>query len=100
MFAIPKARKVEIAIGISTAFFVVEIVVGFRQNSLVLIADAFHVVSDLVGFVIALVAFRLADRKNGIPVNYSYGFQRAPVTGAFFNGAFLAVSASQLSCKP
>ncbi|GEM10391.1 hypothetical protein Rt10032_c11g4408 [Rhodotorula toruloides] len=64
MFAIPKARKVEIAIGISTAFFVVEIVVGFRQNSLVLIADAFHVVSDLVGFVVALVAFRLADRKH------------------------------------
>ncbi|BGO99981.1 putative Zinc/cadmium resistance protein (putative) [Rhodotorula toruloides] len=90
MFALSKARKLEIAIGISTAFFVVEIVVGFRQNSLVLIADAFHVVSDLVGFVVALVAFRLADRKHGVPANYSFGFQRAPVTGAFFNGAFLA----------
>lgn len=45
MFAISKVHKLEIAIAISTAFFVVEIVVGFRQNSLVLIADAFHVVS-------------------------------------------------------
>lgn len=46
--------------------------------------------ADLVGFVVALIAFHLADRKKGVPLNYSYGFQRAPVIGAFFNGAFLA----------
>lgn len=41
--------------------------VGFRQRSLALVADAFHVASDIIGFVVALIARLLADRKTGIP---------------------------------
>lgn len=62
-----QTTKIWCAIGISTAFFIVEIVLGFRQRSLALVADAFHVASDIIGFVVALVARYLADRKTGLP---------------------------------
>ncbi|KAK9893811.1 cation efflux protein [Cystobasidium minutum MCA 4210] len=84
-----QTTKIWCAIGISTAFFIVEIVLGFRQRSLALVADAFHVASDIIGFVVALVARYLADRKTGLPIGFSYGLQRGPILGAFFNGCFL-----------
>ncbi|KAK4331282.1 putative Zinc/cadmium resistance protein (putative) [Rhodotorula toruloides] len=87
MFALSKARKLEIAIGISTAFFVVEIVVGFRQNSLVLIADAFHVTSSASSSRWSPSALPTANTVF-LPITRSAS--SAPVTGAFFNGAFLA----------
>lgn len=62
-----QTTKIWSAIGISTAFFIVEIVLGFRQRSLALVADAFHVASDIIGFIVALVARMLADRKTGLP---------------------------------
>jgi hypothetical protein len=62
-----QTTKIYSAIAISSAFFIVEIVLGFRQRSLALVADAFHVASDIIGFVVALVARILADRKTGIP---------------------------------
>ncbi|KAJ5731138.1 uncharacterized protein N7483_005646 [Penicillium malachiteum] len=60
--------------------------VGFYTHSLALIADAFHYLNDLAGFVIALVAL-----KNGgdSPQGLSFGWQRAQLLGAFFNGVLL-----------
>jgi len=39
-----KATKMLILLGIDTAFFLVEIVVGYSVHSLALVADAFHMV--------------------------------------------------------
>lgn len=47
MVHLSKAAKLQSAIAISSAFFIVEVVVGFRQRSLALVADAFHVASGL-----------------------------------------------------
>lgn len=61
-----RAGKLYFAIAVSSAFFIVEIVIGFRQRSLALVADAFHVASDLIGFLVALVAVQLANKKQGL----------------------------------
>ncbi|KFY67411.1 hypothetical protein V496_01602 [Pseudogymnoascus sp. VKM F-4515 (FW-2607)] len=74
--------------GISFSFFVAEISVGFYTHSLALVADAFHYMNDLVGFIVALVALRISQRDN-TPKALSFGWQRAQLLGAFFNGVFL-----------
>lgn len=40
-------------------FFLVEIVVGYVTNSTALIADSFHMLSDVVALVIAYVSVRV-----------------------------------------
>lgn len=51
-------------------------------------ADAFHYLNDLIGFIVALVAVHMTERKDS-PQDLSFGWARAQLLGAFFNGAFL-----------
>ncbi|KAK6212688.1 hypothetical protein LQW54_004955 [Pestalotiopsis sp. IQ-011] len=63
-------------------------VVGFKTGSLALVADAFHYLNDLIGFVIALGAILVTQRATS-PKDFSFGWARASLLGAFFNGVFL-----------
>ncbi|KAL1903532.1 hypothetical protein Sste5346_000160 [Sporothrix stenoceras] len=83
----PKKRLVA-TIVISFSFFVAEIVVAFMTKSLALLADAFHYMNDLIGFTVALVAIVISERSD-FPQDLSFGWQRARLLGAFFNGVFL-----------
>jgi len=77
-----------IIIAISSSFFLAEIGVGFYVRSLALVADAFHYLNDLIGFIVALIAFKISGRTEA-PKELSFGWQRANLLGAFFNGVFL-----------
>lgn len=83
----PKTRLI-ITISISFAFFVAEITVAFKTRSLALLADAFHYMNDLIGFIVALIAVIISERSRS-PAELSFGWQRARLLGAFFNGVFL-----------
>ncbi|KAL2838393.1 cation efflux protein [Aspergillus pseudodeflectus] len=83
-----RSRRLMVAIGISAAFFLTEISVGFYTHSLALVADAFHYLNDLVGFIVAFTALKVSTGKSS-PQELSYGWQRAQVLGAFFNGSLL-----------
>ncbi|KFY67430.1 hypothetical protein V496_01621 [Pseudogymnoascus sp. VKM F-4515 (FW-2607)] len=83
-----RSQRLMIIIGISFSFFAAEISVGFYTHSLALVADAFHYMNDLVGFIVALVAIRISQRDK-TPKELSFGWQRAQLLGAFFNGVFL-----------
>ncbi|KAI9645603.1 hypothetical protein NHQ30_006345 [Ciborinia camelliae] len=61
---------------------------GFYTKSLALVADAFHYLNDLIGFIVALTALRVSQRSDS-PDSLSFGWQRAQMLGAFFNGCFL-----------
>ncbi|PYH97437.1 cation efflux protein [Aspergillus ellipticus CBS 707.79] len=87
-FRISRAQRLMVVIGISSAFFVSEISVGFYTHSLALVADAFHYLNDLVGFIVALVALKVSERDDS-PKALSFGWQRAQLLGAFFNGVLL-----------
>ncbi|OAX80328.1 hypothetical protein ACJ72_05342 [Emergomyces africanus] len=85
-----RATRLSIIIAISFTFFVVEISVGFYTRSLALVADAFHYLNDLIGFVVALVALKVSSEKPGATPSYlAFGWQRSTLLGAFFNGVFL-----------
>ena len=40
---------------LTTAFFLVEIIVGYLTNSMALVADSFHMLSDVIALVIAYI---------------------------------------------
>ncbi|QJU53841.1 cation diffusion facilitator family transporter [Herbiconiux sp. KACC 21604] len=79
--------RLSIAIAIVATVLVVETVGAVLSGSLSLFADAGHMLSDLIGLLIALVATIVAAR----PANqrHSYGYQRAEVFGALANGLIL-----------
>ncbi|KAI5208475.1 cation efflux protein [Aureobasidium subglaciale] len=49
---------------------------------------AAELLNDLIAFCVALVAAKLSDRKDA-PASLAFGWERAKVLGAFFNGSFL-----------
>jgi len=72
--------------GLTSAFFLVEIVVGYLTNSMALVADSFHMLSDIAALVIAFISVRMAPKswsKN------TFGWARAEVLGALVNAVFL-----------
>ncbi|KAF9892335.1 hypothetical protein FE257_002112 [Aspergillus nanangensis] len=87
-FKISRSQRLIAVISISSAFFFAEISVGFYTHSLALVADAFHYLTDLVGFIVALVALRVSESRD-CPKTLSFGWQRAQLLGAFFNGVLL-----------
>ncbi|KAJ4864848.1 cation efflux family domain-containing protein [Trichoderma breve] len=84
-----RKQRLTATIAISFSFFVAELIAGFYTHSLALIADAFHYLSDLIGFVVALVAVVVSEDPNPPPQKFTFGWARATLLGAFFNGVFL-----------
>ncbi|KZF25311.1 cation efflux protein [Xylona heveae TC161] len=82
-----KSTRIGILLGIDTAFFLLEITVGYTVHSLALIADAFHMLNDVISLLVGLWAVKIANRKSNRM--YTYGWQRAETLGALVNGVFL-----------
>lgn len=81
------SRRLVIATVANAAFVVIELAVGFYANSLALIGDALHNLTDVVALFIALIAVLLERRPP--TSSRTYGFQRAGVLAAFVNAATL-----------
>jgi len=84
-------RNLGIALGITIAFFFIELVGGIITNSLALAADAWHMLNDAFALAFALVAAWLAERP--IDVKKTYGYHRTEILAAFLNGIFLWIVA-------
>ncbi|KAM9156033.1 proton-coupled zinc antiporter SLC30A1 [Pangshura tecta] len=69
-------------------FFVVEVVVSRVTASLAMLSDSFHMLSDVMALVVALVAVRFAQRTRATHKN-TFGWVRAEVMGALVNAVFL-----------
>ncbi|BFZ55949.1 Zinc resistance conferring protein [Savitreella phatthalungensis] len=74
---------------IDTAFFFLEIIVGYATKSLALVADSFHMLNDIISLFIALWAIKKSGMTEGFAAKYTYGWQRAEILGALVNGVFL-----------
>lgn len=80
-------RALRIALVANGAFFGAEVVGGLVFNSLALLADAAHMLSDVAALGIALFAQRLLDRP--ATAEHTFGLQRAEVLGAQLNAVTL-----------
>ena len=76
-------------LGLTLAFTVVEVAGGIWTDSLALLADAGHMLSDNIAITLALVAVTLASRPS-TPTR-SFGLQRAEILAAFVNGLTLVL---------
>ena len=75
------------ALGLTLSFAVVEVVFGFWSNSLALISDAGHMVTDAAALGLALLAQIIAKRPP--TAKNSFGFGRAEALAAFVNGLIM-----------
>jgi len=85
------ARRLWIALGLIVAFMAGEIVVGILGNSLALLSDAAHMLTDAGALVVSLVVLRLAAQPAG--GNRTFGLRRSEILSAQANGAALLVLA-------
>lgn len=78
----PKSRLL-LASGLCFVFFLVELIAGYCANSIAILLDSFHLLSDLSGFLISLGAMYLSKRK--ATRNHSFGYHRAEILGALLS---------------
>lgn len=83
-------RAFLIGITLNTAFVVIEAGYGFYANSLALLADAGHNLSDVLGLIIAWIASILVQRKPN--QHFTYGLRSSSILAALGNSLFLLVA--------
>lgn len=77
-------------IALNLIFVVVEFGAGLAFDSVALMSDAGHNLSDVVGLALALLAFRLARRKPS--AGYTYGRKKSTVVAALANACILLIA--------
>ena len=84
-----------IGIALNLAFVAVEAFYGWKINSLALLADAGHNLSDVIGLVLAWGG-ALAGRLRP-DARHTYGWKRASILAAFVNALLLLVAMGSLA---
>ena len=82
-----ETRRLQWALAISSVYFFAELIAGFLTNSLALLSDAGHMLSDMGALGLSLFAFRMARRP--ATIHRTYGYHRIEILAALFNGLTL-----------
>jgi cobalt-zinc-cadmium efflux system protein len=80
-------KTLTISLVIITAYMAVEVIGGLITNSLALLADAGHMLSDAISLFIALMAFKFSSKV--ADYGKTYGYKRFEILAAIINGATL-----------
>ena len=83
-----------LSFAINMLLSVAEIVGGIISGSVSLIGDALHNTSDAFSILIAVIAFKIGNKKAS--AKYTYGFKRAEIIGGFVNLILLFISGCYL----
>lgn len=73
------------------SYMIVEAIGGYLTNSLALLADAGHMLSDAISLAVALLAFKLGEKLASR--SKTYGYKRFEILAALFNGVTLIIIA-------
>ncbi len=87
-------RPLLLAFGSQLIFFVVELVGGLLTNSLALIADAGHMLSDVAALGLSLLALFYTQKPH--TAQKTYGYHRLEILVALVNGLILWVMAAYI----
>lgn len=80
-------KKLTLVLGFTSFYLIAEVVGGLLTKSLALLADAGHMLTDVGGLALALIAIRLAE-KSASPQR-TYGYYRAEILAALTNAVVL-----------
>ena len=90
-------RAFAIGIALNLGFVVTEAVFGFVANSMALLADAGHNLSDVLGLVVAWAGAIMAKRAPS--PRFTYGLKKAPILAALANSLFLLVAVGAIGAE-
>jgi cobalt-zinc-cadmium efflux system protein len=91
------ARRLKLALGITTVIMLVEVVGGVWTHSLALLADAGHMLADAGSLLLAVLA--MAQVARPADARHSYGHGRFPVLAAFANGLLLLLVSAWITIE-
>lgn len=83
-------RAFAIGIALNGGFVLIEAGYGLASNSMALVADAGHNLSDVLGLVAAWLASVLSKRRPS--ARYTYGLRSSSILAALFNAVFLLLA--------
>ncbi|KAM3861048.1 zinc transporter 1a [Diretmus argenteus] len=84
----PNRARLLCMLSLTFGFFIVEVVVSRMTSSLAMLSDSFHMLSDVIALLVALIAVRFAEKTQATNKN-TFGWIRAEVMGALVNAVFL-----------
>ena len=90
-------RAFAVGVGLNIVFVVVEVVYGLLANSLALLTDAGHNLSDVLGLLLAWGANALASRKPSLRL--TYGYSRATILASLASGLLLLAAVVTLKLQ-
>ena len=91
------SRAFAIGIALNLGFVIVETIFGFLANSMSLLADAGHNLSDVLGLMIAWAGATMA--KRAASPRFTYGLKKAPILAALANSLFLLVAVGAIGAE-
>lgn len=86
-----------IGASLNTAFVVAELILGYAANSLALISDAIHNLSDVAALLLAWGAVWLSQKQP--TEQHTYGYRRASILAALFNAGLLLVAVGGIAVE-
>ncbi|WP_076857935.1 cation diffusion facilitator family transporter [Bradyrhizobium mercantei] len=95
----PDSFGTAFAVGASlnTAFVIAELIFGYSANSLALVSDAVHNLSDVIALLLAWGGAWLAGRR---PTDtHTYGYRRASILAALFNAGLLLIAVGGIAVE-
>jgi cobalt-zinc-cadmium efflux system protein len=90
-------RAFLVGIALNVGFVVVEAAFGFTANSMALLSDAGHNLSDVLGLAVAWGGGFMA--KTGPSPRFTYGLKKASILAALANSLFLMVAVGAIGAE-
>lgn len=90
-------RAFAIGASLNTAFVIAELIFGYSANSLALISDAVHNLSDVIALLLAWGGAWLAGRRP--TETHTYGYRRASILAALFNAGLLLIAVGGIAVE-
>ncbi|HAY3549943.1 cation diffusion facilitator family transporter [Elizabethkingia meningoseptica] len=80
-------KNLLIVLSFSATYLIAEVVGGILTNSLALLADAAHMLTDVVGLLLAFIAIKIGERKAN--ADKTFGYYRTEILAAVINAVVL-----------
>ena len=80
-------KNLLIVLVLSGTYLIAEVIGGLITNSLALLADAAHMLTDVVGLLLAFIAIKIGERK--ADAKKTYGYYRTEILAAVINAVIL-----------
>jgi cobalt-zinc-cadmium efflux system protein len=91
------SRAFVIGIILNSAFVVIEFATGFYTNSLALLSDAGHNLSDVASLALALFAFRISKSK--ATEKFTYGYSKSTILISLINAVILLIAVGSIGAE-